>query len=69
MHSLRMRHSIPQEIQDMIFLQFGPYGSDYETLKNTRVLQSEYVRNVTRFDKYEDVISNSKDFRNMNCES
>lgn len=43
----KMFDKLPIEIQDRIFLQFSPYGSDRTTLQNTRELQSSYVKRST----------------------
>jgi ankyrin repeat protein len=48
---------LPIEIQDKIFLYF-----DYENLERTRELQSQYVKDRTKYDNLPDVI------RNSNCD-
>lgn len=42
---------LPNEIQDQIYLFL-----DYETLENSRELQSEYIKKVTKWDDYEKAI-------------
>lgn len=51
-------NAIPQEIQDKIFLELGPFGG-FETLEITRELQSNYVKDCTKFNKLVDVTSSN----------
>ena len=52
---------LPQEIQDKIFLYL-----DYNTLEKTRVLQSDYVKKITRYDNYIDAVNDSTDRKWIN---
>lgn len=49
---------LPQEIQDKIFLM-----NSFEDLENSREFQSEYVKNTTQFDNYDEAI----EANNLNC--
>jgi hypothetical protein len=58
---------IPQELEDKVFLYL-----DFETLENTRIIQSYYAKKTTKFKDINDAtlnnnLDNMKWLRNNDC--